>query len=369
MARVFKHKGTWWLDFNDADGTRHRVNTKITSKRVAHELLNDALTKVAKQEHLGILDVKVPFAQFADEWLATVKPAVRARTYESYERIVRKHLKPTFTGLLKAVTSASVDSYVADRRERGAAPATINVEVACLKAICSLAVERCHLKRNAIAGRANLKGPAGRTRFLSPEEINELLESCGRAPTEGPVPGAYLRPFTVVALNTGMRRNEILSLSRRTVDFAARIATLTETKSGEARHIPLNAAVIDVLRSLPKRLDTDRFFPFKPLDVTRAFGAAVARASIEDFRLHDCRHTFASYQAMSGLAPRALQELLGHADGRMTERYSHLSDAYLRAAVDRVMLGASTVASPTTPDAKNSGEFGTYLAPALDGKG
>jgi hypothetical protein len=71
---------------------------------------------------------------------------------------------------------------------------------------------------------------------------------------------------------------------------------------------------------------------------------------------------------MSGLAPRALQELLGHADGRMTERYSHLSDAYLRAAVDRVMLGAGTIASPTTPDAKNSGEFGTYLAPALDRK-
>jgi len=63
------------------------------------------------------------------------------------------------------------------------------------------------------------------------------------------------------------------------------------------------------------------------------------RAGIEDFRLHDARHTFASYQAMAGLQPRALQELLGHKDARMTMRYSHLANAYLRAAVDQVVIG------------------------------
>jgi integrase len=64
-------------------------------------------------------------------------------------------------------------------------------------------------------------------------------------------------------------------------------------------------------------------------------------ALIEDFRLHDCRHTFASYQAMAGIQARGLQTLLGHRDGRMTTRYSHLSDAYLKAAVDGVVLRRS----------------------------
>jgi integrase len=71
------------------------------------------------------------------------------------------------------------------------------------------------------------------------------------------------------------------------------------------------------------------------------FRRAVKRAGIEDFRLRDLRHTFASYQAMSGVAARGLQSLLGHKDPRMTMRYSHLSEAYLRAAVNRVQFGAS----------------------------
>lgn len=78
---------------------------------------------------------------------------------------------------------------------------------------------------------------------------------------------------------------------------------------------------------------------------------AVRRAGIADFRLHDCRHTFASYQAMAGIQARGLQTLLGHRDGRMTARYSHLSDAYLKAAVDGVMLGRSK--PDRTEDAAN----------------
>ncbi|HEY2104857.1 MAG TPA: tyrosine-type recombinase/integrase, partial [Candidatus Binataceae bacterium] len=94
-----------------------------------------------------------------------------------------------------------------------------------------------------------------------------------------------------------------------------------------------------------------RLFPFGPNQVTMLFVRAAKRAKLEDFRLHDLRHTFASYQAMSGVAGRGLQALLGNKDARMTMRYSHLSDAYLRAAVNAVNLGSSS-------------ENGTYLAPA-----
>jgi site-specific recombinase XerD len=82
-----------------------------------------------------------------------------------------------------------------------------------------------------------------------------------------------------------------------------------------------------------------------------ALRRAFAAAGIEDCRLHDLRHTFASYQAMAGIQCRGLQALLGHKDNRMTMRYSHLSDAYLKAAVNAVNLGTSS-------------ENGTYLAPA-----
>ncbi|MGO9060643.1 MAG: tyrosine-type recombinase/integrase, partial [Candidatus Binataceae bacterium] len=92
------------------------------------------------------------------------------------------------------------------------------------------------------------------------------------------------------------------------------------------------------LESLPRRLD-GKLFPFGPNQVSVAFMRAVRRAGIENFRLHDLRHTFASYQAMAGTTGKALQELVGHQDGRMTARYTHLSGEFLRAAVNAVQLG------------------------------
>ena len=94
------------------------------------------------------------------------------------------------------------------------------------------------------------------------------------------------------------------------------------------------------MKAPPPRID-GRLFPLGPNQTTMLFVRAAKRASLEDCRLHDLRHTFASYQAMAGVAGRGLQVLLGHKDARMTMRYSHLSDAYLKAAVDSVVLGRS----------------------------
>src|SRR5208282_5691714 len=174
--------------------------------------------------------------------------------------------------------------------------------------------------------------PGGRTRFLNLDEIDRLLAACE------PIP--YLKAFATVALNTGMRRNEILSLSRKSIDWQNRTAALTETKTGEGRTVYLNDAAFDALKALPPRID-GRLFPLHPNQISVAFMRAVRRAGIEDFRLHDCRHCFASYHAMAGIQARGLQALLGHNNSRMTARYSHLSDAYLRAAVDGVVLGRS----------------------------
>jgi integrase len=149
-----------------------------------------------------------------------------------------------------------------------------------------------------------------------------------------------LKPLAIVAMNTGMRRNEILSLTRKSIDWRNRAALLTETKNGEARHVHLNDAALDALKALPPRI-AGRLFPLGSNQTTMLFVRAAKRASLEDCRLHDLRHTFASYQAMAGVAGRGLQVLLGHKDARMTMRYSHLSNAYLKAAVDGVVLGGS----------------------------
>jgi integrase len=124
------------------------------------------------------------------------------------------------------------------------------------------------------------------------------------------------------------------SRDRRTNPIVSKIASaaIGMTKFPTKNFQPANI--------VPPRID-GQLFPLGPNQTTMLFVRAAKRASLEDCRLHDLRHTFASYQAMAGVAGRGLQVLLGHRDARMTMRYSHLSDAYLKAAVDGVVLGRS----------------------------
>jgi integrase len=328
------------------------------SKRVAQEVLNDTLAKIARREHLGVIeDSAIGFAEFTKIWWERIAPTIKRRTKERWLGIVETHLKPAFPGSLRAINSSQVEKYIAGRIEHGTAPATVNREITVLKHMLKRAVLWEYLSANPIDCLKALKEPSGRTRFLSPEEIDQLLLACEFEDARSPLAQAYIRPFVIIALNTGMRRNEILSLVRKSVDWLNRIATLETTKNGEKRHVFLNDVAIDALKSLPARLDTDRLFPFGPNQISMALRRVINRSGIVDFRLHDLRHTFASYQAMSGVQGRGLQALLGHKDNRMTMRYSHLSDAYLRAAVEGVRLGGSPESAARL--LKN----GTYLAP------
>ncbi len=371
MAHVYKRKDRrrskcYWYDFIDANGQKRRLKG-TPSKRVTEELLNDKLNKVAREEHLGIVDdTGMSFARFTEIWADRILPQRRPGTAGRWQEILDLHLKPAFKGSLRSIKLGAVESYMAERLQprpcdrcdgkkkvsgracsrcagtgerKGAAPATVNRELAVLRHILKRAVAWKYLGRYPLEGLKLLKEPSGRTRFLTEEEIDQLLAACGdsRSP--------YLKPFALVALNTGMRRGEILSLTRRSIDWQNRVATLSQTKNGETRPAHLNDTAFEALKSLPTRLD-GRLFPFKDDHaVSRAFRRAVERAGIEDFHLHDLRHTFASYQAMGGMSSRGLQGLLGHKDGRMTLRYSHLSDAFMKAAVNRVNLGAASPAS------------------------
>ncbi len=351
MARLFQRQNSWWIDFK-AQGVRRRKKIG-PNKRIAREVLDSYLGKIARQEHLGLIDDSpISFADFSAEWLRRIEPTIRPRTRERWTGIIEQHLKPHFTGALRSVTAADAQRFVTARIEQGARSSTINRETSVLKHMLRRAVAWKFLSRNPfldgqgnlVDGLRDLKEPPGRTRFLSLDEIDRLLQACE------PIP--YLRAFTILALNSGMRRNEILSLTRQSIDWQNRIAMLTETKNGEARHVYLNNAAIEALKTLPPRIGDARLFPFNPSQVSIAFMRAVRRAGIEDFRLHDARHSFASYQAMNGIQGRGLQALLGHKDGRMTMRYSHLSDAYLKAAVDAVQLGATPNPAASPAQAK-----------------
>jgi integrase len=110
------------------------------------------------------------------------------------------------------------------------------------------------------------------------------------------------------------------------------------TKNYKTRTIPLNRALDELLRKLPRRLDSPYVFQGPSGEAyTKTnyhFTRAVKRAGIPRVRFHDLRHTFASHLVMKGIDLRTVQELLGHGDMRMTLKYAHLAPDHVRKAVE-----------------------------------
>ena len=167
-----------------------------------------------------------------------------------------------------------------------------------------------------------------RLRYLEEEEIKKLYDACAE----------HLKPIVIVALNTGMRKEEILNLRWEDLDFRSRIIYTLDTKNNKRREIAMNDIVYRTLLAIRKIPDSSWVFCKKNGErygnVRKAFEGAKKRAGIVDFRFHDLRHTFASHLVMAGVDLKTVQELLGHKSFEMTLRYAHLSPDHKKVALD-----------------------------------
>jgi integrase len=327
--RIYKRNDNWYIDYI-FKGRRHRKKIG-KSKRMAELALKEVEVKIVKGEYLGIYEEKkILFEEFAKEYLNYSKANKSSTSYERDMTSLRIHLIPYLKDkYLFEITPQMIEEYKSERLKK-IKPATVNRELSCLKHLYTKAIEWSYVKNNPVSKVKKLKEPPGRIRYLEPKEINALLANC--AP--------HIKSIAICALNTGMRRGEILSLKWSNVDLRNKTIVLRETKNNELRIIPINDPLYETLKSLPQYFKRDYvFFNNKDgdrLKSIRSFEKAVARAGIEDFTFHDLRHTFASHLIMSGADIRTVQQLLGHKDIKMTMRYSHLSPSHLADAVHKV---------------------------------
>jgi len=168
-----------------------------------------------------------------------------------------------------------------------------------------------------------------RMRFLSTEECSSLVDNCDK----------HLRPIIITALNTGMRKSEVLNLKWDDVDLKHNFITVRYTKNGEPRQIAINGTLRETLSGIVRRLDVPYVFFDNATgkhygQVTRSFRTACKRSGITDFHFHDLRHTFASQLVMAGVDLTTVKELMGHKTMAMTLRYSHLAPQHMASAVD-----------------------------------
>jgi integrase len=288
-----------------------------------------------------------------DRYLPHVKSY--KRSWRTDETVLRIHILPEFgTQYVDQVRGEPIAALVRRMREAGYATGTTNRVVIVLRHIFNLARKWrvSGVSENPTAGIA-LAPDVNRERFLSVEEAQRLIASIEQDENE------VAKRAIMLLLLTGARRNEVTHARWEHVDWDKRTLFVPLSKSGKPRTIALNAPAIELLRAIrpgdaspyifpaptTNRPSPSLYFPWQRIRV---------RAGLPDLRLHDLRHSFASFLVNNGVSLYVVQGLLGHAHTRYTQRYAHLtSDTLLDAA--ETMSGVIAVdhgaLAPEHPDA------------------
>lgn len=232
------------------------------------------------------------------------------------------------------------------QEDRVRAPATVVRYMGALSHALNTAVnEWGWIDKSPMIGVRKPKVNNERRRFLSDEEIQRVLTEAKGSENR------FLYTVVLLALSTGMRLTEIMSLRWRNVlveDGADMgLLVMEKTKNGDARTSPLAEdafKAVMVLRDKVTQNNDGRvpasqlLFPSdtvenKPVEIRKAWETCRKRAELDDFRFHDLRHTAGSLLAMSGASTREIAEVLGHKTMAMAKRYSHLTQKHLGSVV------------------------------------
>jgi len=266
---------------------------------------------------------------------ATVK-----RSHRDDKLHARQWTKSLSGKIMQELYPNDIRLHIERRKNEGVGPATINRELALLSAAINYYnKEKMGNLPNPTRGR-KLKEPENRTRWLSYDDATRLIKSA-RIAYNAP----HLVEFIILALHTGCRSGELFGLQWSDIDLNNRLIYLSadKTKSGKGRSIPLNDHALSSV--LARKKFGKANCPGSPWvfsttkgnkisSVKKSFKTACVRANIEDFRVHDMRHTCAAWLVTSGVPMAEVRDLLGHSSITMTEKYAHLAPENVRKAVN-----------------------------------
>jgi integrase len=221
---------------------------------------------------------------------------------------------------------------------RRASEQTITRELSAFRAMCRWAAEGVFPGFDTRHPFAQLNRRDRKLLFVKDREVAREFTAEEFARLLACSPG-YLRDFILLAAHTGLRHTELTGLDWKEVSLPWRTITLpaSRTKSKKSRAVPLDDTALALLTALPHRTGPVlRGAKGEPVRwFTCAWKRTCRRAGIEGARIHDLRHLFAGNAAMSGMDPKTLQEVLGHSDLSLLQRYVHLTPAHKLEAVRR----------------------------------
>ena len=230
--------------------------------------------------------------------------------------------------LVRDISHQHVSRALVDLIEAGKTPATRNRYLTCLKPTFNLAITNERIEKNPCRNIQRVKENNQAVRWLKPSEEKQLME----------VMLERDQLLVKIALNTGLRRSELMSLKWSDIDFKTNKITIRETKAGVVQYQPFKGTAIEAfkkLRELPLHFSGDVFYWINQwtgdsknkqyLKLGKTWKGYVALAGIDACRWHDLRHTFASRMVRAGADIVTVKELMRHSSITITMRYIHLA--------------------------------------------
>jgi len=344
MAKgIYERKGqhgdlTYYIRYQfQGTDIKERVGRKSRgfNRETAKEALKSRLGDIARgQFSLEKTRKPVPFSKLVERYREFAASYKRGWDKEKY--LLEMFVEEFGDIPLSQITTWQIEKRKADRK-KVVKPGTVNRELMVIKHMFKMAVEWGLTTVNPAAPVKRFTVNDQRTRFLTEDEIQDLLKVC-----EEQITSPWLLPLVTLALNTGMRQGELLGLRWEAVDLERGLITTKRTKNLRLKATPLNELSREALAWLNEHRYGDYLFmwPWGDLvgktTVYRAFKTACNEVGIADFRFHDLRHTFASHLVMAGVDLVTVKELMGHAGINMTLRYSHLVPEHKAQAVAKL---------------------------------
>lgn len=326
---VFKRGEVWyvrlWVDGRE-------IRKSAGRSRQAAQVLLARLRTDAERSRVGLGKLcRQTLADFAPRYLDWAKQ--HKRSWSRDERSLGVLLPALGHFRLADLTIARVEDFMRERRKAVSGP-SVNREVACLRKLLSLAVERGELEANPIRRIRLYQESPGRLPLLEPDDEQRLLAACQ----------PWLARAVRLAVLTGCRQGELLALRWRHVDFDGQGLVVEDSKSGESRRLPLHPSALAELRAargLPDGYVIALPSGDQPLphSVTVAFRRAVARAGLKDLRFHDLRHIAGTRLLATGASLPEVASFLGHKTLAMSRRYAHTTWTRLSDLVGRMPAG------------------------------
>ena len=254
-------------------------------------------------------------------YLREITPTKRSADTEAL-RLSKMQKAPLCDLSVADLSAASVAAY-RDRRAKEVKPGTVAREMSLLHNVIEVARKEwgIGLATNVVAQVRRLPVRNARDRRLRPGELDRLIQALEATRN------TLIKPAVLFAIETALRRGELLNLNWDAVDRGRRTAFIPHTKTGYSRTIPLTGKALEILTELP--ISGDQVFPLTPMALRLAWNRVRERAGMPDLNFHDLRHEAISRFAELGLSTVELSVISGHRDLRMLMRYTHLQPADL----------------------------------------